>query len=75
MKQELIEAKRRIKDRCEFGDMAKAAKAVGVTRQAFYEWIGTEDAWPEVDTRNLLALKQVIETVRVDIETIQFIRE
>jgi len=61
MRNELIEAKRRIKARCEFGDMAKAAKAVGVTRQAFYEWIGTEDAWPEVDTRNLLALKKIIE--------------
>lgn len=60
MKQEVFELKSELKGRISHGDLAKAARAVGVNRVAFYNWFYAETIWPSVDARNLKALQKVV---------------
>lgn len=53
--------KESIKGRLAHGDLAKAARVVGVNRVVFYDWFYAEKIWPTVDARNYKALLGVIE--------------
>jgi len=62
MKQGILELKAGLVKRLAHGDLAKAAKAVGVNRVVFYQWFYADTIWKSVDARNYNALKEVIET-------------
>lgn len=60
MKQEIQEVKTALKESMAHGDMAEAARIVGVHRKVFREWLHSDEQWPSVDARNIRALKKVI---------------
>lgn len=62
-KQEFLELKAILVDRLQFGDVAKAARLIGLkNRQPLQAWIDLDnEVWPGVDGRNYNAVKQVVE--------------
>lgn len=60
MREKVLEEKTALKQSMAHGDMAEAARIVGVNRKVFREWLLSVDQWPSVDARNIRALKKVI---------------
>lgn len=60
MKQKILVEKKALKKSMARGDMAEAARIVGVHRKVFREWLHSIAQWPSVDARNIEALKNVI---------------
>jgi len=63
MKQEVLDAKKKLIERVVRGDISRAAiiaMGEGANRQVFDAWLKADELWPRVDERNIRALGQAI---------------
>lgn len=60
MKQEFLEEKAELIKKMQWGDLSKAAKIAGVRKSTFNDWLKSDGASPEINARNMRALKQAM---------------